>query len=175
MNQCSQISLLKWICHLYSSWGLLDWFHVSVTHLFGAELMGAAHKVGAEQREGDGVSRLGRQLETLLEHLFKGAAVKAIRDRERKRKWAASSLRRLVQSYLISWTNAPVRFPPSMKEKYLKTRGTTDSCYGLLRTDMPSANCGAGVRQRFLRHCWIDTVTAKRNHILPELWACSLN
>lgn len=44
--------------------------------------MGAAHKVGAEQREGDGVSRLGRQFETLLEHLFKGAAVKAIKERE---------------------------------------------------------------------------------------------
>lgn len=64
--------------------------------------MGAAHKVGAEQRERDGVSRLGWQFEALLEHLFKGAAVKAIRDTERERKWAASSLHRLVQSYLIS-------------------------------------------------------------------------
>lgn len=61
--------------------------------------MGAAHKVGAEQREGDGVSRLGRQFETLLEHLFKGAAVKAIKERS---KLVASSLHRLVQSYLIS-------------------------------------------------------------------------
>lgn len=103
------------------------------THLFGAELVSAAHEVGTEQREGDGVSGLGRQFETLLEHLFEGAAVKAIRDRKRE-----MSCQRLVQSYLIN--SDPVRSPPSMKESYLKTRATTDGCYGVLRADTPPAS-----------------------------------
>lgn len=51
--------------------------------------MSAAHEVGTEQREGDGVTRLGGQLQTLLEHLLKCTTVKAIRrekDREREGK-----------------------------------------------------------------------------------------
>lgn len=40
--------------------------------------MGAAHEVGAEQREADGVARLRWQLQTLLEHLLKSSAVETV-------------------------------------------------------------------------------------------------
>lgn len=40
--------------------------------------MGAAHEVGAEQREADGVTRLRWQLQTLLEHLLKRPAVETV-------------------------------------------------------------------------------------------------
>lgn len=53
-----------------------------VIYLFGTELVCAGHEVCAEQREADGVSALGRKLQTLLEHLLKGAAVEAARQRE---------------------------------------------------------------------------------------------
>lgn len=46
-------------------------------YLLGTELVCAGHEVRAEQREADGVSALGGKLQTLLEHLFKRAAVEA--------------------------------------------------------------------------------------------------
>lgn len=52
-------------------------------YLFGTEFVRAGHEVCAEQRETDGVSALGRKLQTLLEHLLKGAAVEAARQRQR--------------------------------------------------------------------------------------------
>ena len=50
-------------------------------YLLWAELVGAAHEVCAEQREGDGVARLRGQLQTLLEHFLKRPAVEATGDR----------------------------------------------------------------------------------------------
>lgn len=50
--------------------------------------MGAAHEVGTQQGEGDGVAGLRGQLQTLLEHLLKRSAVKAIREEKEAGKTA---------------------------------------------------------------------------------------